>query len=403
MSKVLLISLVSDQTIPNVKLIKEFQHLNPNYLFVTTEQMERKGTRGWIEKTSGITHSEVVVVNENSTPDVANKLKTIDYGSYGRIIVNLTGGTKMMSLGVHQCLSGLNTEYYYVPGNDDSYLLVDGATQTAHHFSSQISIFEYLTAYGFSIPESAPHDRDLADAQALFEKYCALEGDYTEAWRTLLKAREKGKIKMEQMDSVRPLLQALDFHSSDDKLSPGDLKYITGEWFELYIGLTLRQELGLSDEEVLIGRHILKNVQPRKDLNDTSEMLGIDADEGLENKNEIDVMFMYDNKFHYIECKTSIVAERRVENAKGEILYKPYSILGETIYKADSIKSKFGLFAKTTIVTLTDFIQYAQSVKDGSRLNSLKSDLNRANLSNIKVIDRKRLLGASSISSLILK
>lgn len=40
--KTLLISLVSDQTLPNVQLIKEFKKEVTDYLFISTEKMEKR-------------------------------------------------------------------------------------------------------------------------------------------------------------------------------------------------------------------------------------------------------------------------------------------------------------------------------------------------------------------------
>ena len=51
MEKQLIISLVSDQTIPNVQIIKEFGSPQTDYMLILTEKMEHKGTAKWIMET----------------------------------------------------------------------------------------------------------------------------------------------------------------------------------------------------------------------------------------------------------------------------------------------------------------------------------------------------------------
>ena len=46
--KTILVSLISDQTIPNVQFIKE--KIVDEYLFISSEAMEKKGILNWILK-----------------------------------------------------------------------------------------------------------------------------------------------------------------------------------------------------------------------------------------------------------------------------------------------------------------------------------------------------------------
>jgi hypothetical protein len=67
---------------------------------------------------------------------------------------------------------------------------------------------------------------------------------------------------------------------------------------------------------------------------------------------------------HILECKSSIYTN--IDNTK--------NLISETIYKADSLRNKFGLFANTAIVTVSDLSS-----------EKLESHLNRANASKVKV------------------
>lgn len=102
-------------------------------------------------------------------------------------------------------------------------------------------------------------------------------------------------------------------------------------------------------------------------------------------------MFLYNGRFYTIECKSSILSK------EGD---RTRSILSETIYKVDSLRSQFGLFANASIVTLTSFEEEHISVRRQNIIN----DVNRANLSNIRLVDRNMLLeNRNRISEIFVK
>ena len=123
--KTLLISLVSDQTVPNVQLINEFKNEYTDYQFITTKAMEAKGCRIWIETAAKIScKGEPIVVNEFSYDDIQQRLLSFDFTGYEKLIVNLTGGTKVMTLAAHEFFKEEGADIYYVTGIDKKYIKV---------------------------------------------------------------------------------------------------------------------------------------------------------------------------------------------------------------------------------------------------------------------------------------
>src|SRR5690606_1337273 len=123
--------------------------------------------------------------------------------------------------------------------------------------------------------------------------------------------------------------------------------------------------------------------------------------------NEFDVMFIYNNKFYTIECKTSIINQVvNGLNKDGTIKFKQSNILGETIYKADYLKNRFGLFAKPVILTLTIISEYVTEPENQgdrkSRAKSINDLINRCNLSNITLIHKNLLCSTDKLTSLII-
>ena len=107
--------------------------------------------------------------------------------------------------------------------------------------------------------------------------------------------------------------------------------------------------------------------------------------------NEIDVMFVYKNKLYIVECKTNIF----IDGTKKDIL-------NETIYKSDSIKTRFGLFPNRSIITLTSFKHEINNRKDSkSAAMSFNAKIARAVVSDITLIDGCMLKNKYSVSKLL--
>lgn len=394
MKKTLLVSLLSDQTIPNVQIIKEFKNQVTDYLFITTKDMENKGVRRWVESTCEI-EGKAVEVNQYSFDDIENQFRNFTFTDYDKVIVNITGGTKVMSIEAFDFFKQLNAKLYYVT-NDNK--LIQISSKESNHvksFSQDITLKEYLTAYGFSVSLSEPSGFTFEETKRLYENYNKINlNDYTDALKVLHVNRDKN-VKGDKFETIKPFLNAVGFNPNEaGLLTKNETKYLTGGWFEEYIGYCIKQELGLKDDNIMIGAVITKEL-PQKVKNDVKEMLCNDPNlKGISSSNEMDVMFMYNGTFYSIECKTSLIAYKQQVNSKGELVDKPYNILGETIYKSDSLKGRFGLYPKTSIITLTDFKEYCKGTSDGDHKNKIREMeefINRANLSGIKLVDKSML------------
>lgn len=407
--KTLLVSLVSDQTIPNVQLIKEFNEDVTDYFFITTEGMEKKGTRQWIENACDV-KSDFVKVDEYSFADINEKLQAVDFDRFDKVIVNLTGGTKVMTMVAEDFFKNIGADIYYVTGKNNEYIRVfPKRTKAVFVFEQKLSVAEYLTAYGFTFSKPKPAMFSIDVAAPIVQLYSSDERIQAniDAIKFINRQRNREKgVKPEDFEKVESFLKEIKFPSKDSQLTAAEVKYLSGDWLEEYVGLRIKEELVLSDDEIFIGTNIYKEVGIGREKNNTRLLLGEDADlKNADSKNEMDVMFMYRGKFYSIECKSSIIAYKIVIGKDGSPVEKPYNILGETIYKSDSLKNKFGLFPQTAILTLTDLHEYWADNEDkglrNNRMREMEEFINRANLSNIKLVDRKMVRNATTIFELI--
>ncbi len=373
--EVLLVSLVSDQTIPNVQLINELKAEGYNYLFISTSGMEKKGVRQWIINSTGLPSDKVlpeIIVDQFSFEDTENKLNSFDFDQYEKVVVNLTGGTKVMTLAAYNFFQQIGAEIFYLTGSDDELIrLAPKRKKRVSILTSKINVIQYLTAYGFTVGETEPSGIDSDYTNTYFNLFA--NGQLIQYNSVIDKLRNfrKKNCKLDRIEGLSEFISKINFpHKENGKLLPIEVKYLTGEWFEEYVSQKLKMELNLTDDEIKTGLVISKK-------NRKGELI----------PNEMDVIFIWKNKIHTIECKTSVFYQVEVD---GKLKNK--NILSETLYKSDSLRQGFGLYVNTSIFIL-DLIEESNHL--------LKEPLERADLYNIKIVDKKQLLDSSSIKSIL--
>lgn len=342
--KKILVSLVGNETIPNVQFIK--QQKVDSYLFVTTEQMEYKGISDWIIDATGIEHQEIkkIIVDPFDYDSIIHSIKSnIDNDTF--YIVNLTGGTKLMSLSISDFFKTLNAELFYLTGECKFVCLYPQIKKSIKNIDKKLTLEEYLKAYGFKINSKSEPFVPLKVTQQIFNYFLNSFSKETDILPLQLLFFNRGKniSNLSDFTELVLFLNRIGYTPvSDNVLNKKETKYLTGDWFEEYLYFQIKQLESSSISDIGTGWVIEKN--------------GVN--------NEFDILYLYNDNLRLIECKTSIWLD--VDEKK--------SIINDSIYKADSLKNKLGLFANVSIVTLSDLT----SLK-------LKSNIERALDSKIKV------------------
>jgi len=369
--KAILVSLLSDQTIPNVQFINELGGEVSKYLFISTKSMKLKGVAEWIKSACEISNDKVseIEVEQFSFDSIEEQLDKYNFDDYEKIVVNLTGGTKLMTLAAFDFFKELGADIYYLTGYNDEYIkLSPGRKKKTLKLNSKITLNQYLKSYGFSFNKTKPSNIALTQTNTIFNSFVSgLFQKHLQVLEQLRNYRSKSIADIHQIEGLQLFLTEIDYIPiNNSMLDKYEIKYLTGEWFEEYVAEKIKMELGLSDDDIEIGLVINK-----KNKN------------GIMIPNEMDVLFIYKNVLYTIECKTSTYY--RTLNAKGE--YEQVNLLKETIFKSDSLKQGFGLFVNTSIFVLDE----------------LKANMNleRAELSGIKIIDKEKLISGSSIKDLL--
>lgn len=305
MSKTIL-SILSDHLLPNFLFIKEMEGQYSDLLFVSTPQMEMQEKAMHLEVALGRKEGSVrrIVVANDNYKEILDALRAEQLSDSVEYVVNITGGTKTMSLAVHEYFCQFNASFVYVPIGKNSYY--DFSTDQTHSLDYRVSLNEYFTLYGLAYD----YDNDLiCDAQRpfnLFNEQKMSNFYLTEELRYAHKA-------------PRPELR----------------RYLGGEWFEEYVYLRIKRDFKLRDEDIAKSVKICR-------LSSTS------------NDNELDVVFVKDNALYVIECKVSMTGYGK----------EPKSVVDEYLYKLAAISKDFGLRVNSYIFTLHQMCRFAKATQE---------------------------------------
>jgi len=379
MASKILVSLVGEQTIRNIQLIKEFDFVD-SFFFISTEGMEKKGTREWIIKSAQLLDDKVqlpILVTEHDFNDIAEKLSGIKFADSDDIFVNISDGTKIMSIVAFDFFKELGAKIFYVTGKNSEYIKIfPKSNQKNLIFNYRLSVKEYLEAYGFSITKTGSVSQSFSVIESIFNYFApffepdtSLVSPHNFVFSELQKYRGISSSKLISIDKIaglKNLLADLNFTPKYiDSLTKDEIILLSGGWFEEYIHYKIQKEFNLPKNHIGIGVFVEKQGVP----------------------NEFDVVFTLNNKFYTIECKTSVYY---MENAKKR------TTIGDFVYKCDSLQSEFGLYPITAIATLS-----ALKNKEGKVNPIAETHYKRAELYNVTILAYSEIVSGKNFTELL--
>lgn len=299
--KTILISIISDQTIPNLLFVNEMSSIADEYCFLTTESMEQKNKTQSILNASGIspTKTKKIFIKEDNAIKITQKLaknftlqdKNIQY------LVNITGGTKLMSMTVFNYFKDSGSKFYYLPIGKNSIIeLQADLTEKSITVKTSLSLSEYLIANGLTISKKEAFAFSRAQCDEIFRDY-----------------RKTGFV-FEKF----PLKKAMQFTNFSEKE-----ENIRGTWFEEFIYYLVKSQLHLETKFIASSVMIYKNKQVEY------------------NDNEFDLMFTLNNELYVVECKIHL---------SGKNLNRK---MDTVLYKLGAINKNFGLKTHSYVFTLS--------------------------------------------------
>jgi len=359
--KKMLISLVSEQVIPNILFIKEFRTDIDKFLFISTNFMEKKKKVFSIKQSLQLKNEQckTIVVDGDSIDDIIEKMGKEDFENV-EIIINATGGTKIMFHSIYSYFSKLKScKIYYLPLGKSNFQELYPNNKNVIEVEQELNLQEYFVAHNcFIRPKQEDIDFDidiikklknfmLSDNNPKFIAKFFNEVGIIIGEKTILEIYNQAGIKKNIPDFT--VVSKFCKQIGVEKITEQFRNLIIYQWLEYYTYLMVKKELLLEDDQIMMG-------------------LEFSSNENSSEKNELDVAFIYKNKLHIIECKTGL---------KGN---DNKSKIPEIVYKLQAIRSNFGINASGIIVTTESIL-----ARDGS----VKTQAKRSKVFNLKWIDRR--------------
>ena len=303
-----LVCLVSAQTLPNFLFIKEMYIPGDRILLITSKGgMEQHATHleealGWANATiHRHTFSEKGL--EDNFQAMSKELSTILIEGV-HYVVNLTGGTKLMSLALYKQMERMaERELYYMPYPRMLFCQLEGEDVEV---TTHLSVADYFALYGIDFKSShsgCTASKETAKHFFLYFTTCPKSEAFFSAMDLLRVLRDKKQVILADHDGVMPVVKFFQYQTHEEgKLSRKEVEYLTGGWFEEWTYYTLKEHWGVADDCISINAHI--SIQNRQ--------------------NELDVAMVLNNALYIVECKSGIDGRR---------------MLSEILDKANSIKA----------------------------------------------------------------
>lgn len=420
---VLIVSLVSEQTLPNIILIKALKHYvactdNIKYLFVYTNEKKDK-LKNLLDVTNLEKNDDNIVKLENeykfniTKQNIEEKIQKFNYE---QIIFNITGGTKQMSIALKNVADDYeqNKKIFYI----DKCNVYNVENDSVYDLSKEnlITVFEHFYAYRNTDTniklEQDDYPTDI-DVDSLIKKLIENKDYQYKTSQILNFSKDKDKIKEIALNETNTIenkdfnniKKYLNEHKIDVSFDNDNIsEYIKIEK-KCFAGKNRIKKLSINIEETItkqeiknflydISWNIKNDILSSKEIKflsggwfeklvyDNIKQNGNLADNNIERniksqkpEFELDVCFMYDNILYIIECKTVL----KVGKAN------------ESIKNLEVIQKTNGIYTKKIIVTLKNTFFNDEILNKEQRTN-IEENCKRADISLIKIENNEQNL-----------
>lgn len=208
--------------------------------------------------------------------------------------VNLSGGTRLMSIAVQQVFEEFNARFFFIPF--DRNVIVhsqidnnnDNNDDLFFPIKHKLSVQEYL-----SVNQLTYSSKKLSQSPEYTQHFCQLfaDGIFSQQEYDVLDQLRDLRNNFVPLDNsqqsakISAFLRFVDFQpQSPHQLTPTEVQYLTGNWFEEYLYHTIQTII--APDDIALGVEIRKR--------------------GGETCNDIDIAFTLNNQLYAIECKTGV-------------------------------------------------------------------------------------------------
>lgn len=332
-----IVSIISEQTIPNYIFIKEMFREGDDLMFITSCNDTILLKAKYIEKSLNLPYAPKYISlakpGDEENWQAMKDLIEPELSKDKEYIVNLTGGTKYMAITVEMVFANYNASFYYIPFPKNNILQLKN--DSIKRIDYRIRVVEYMGLYGLPIStHQVTQSKEYAEEFFnIFNDNLFSEREY-EILDKLRAYRNSKRINIEtietkldeerrpQISGLSKFLEFINFpQKTEGVLEGSEICYITGGWFEEYVYYLIKEKLNPTDIQIGV------LIKPSETTN----------------LNDLDVVFSLGNKLFVIECKTGVGKE---------------GLFNQIVYKASALKETLlGLSGQSYIFSLSGEVE----------------------------------------------
>lgn len=322
------ICLVSQQAAANLLPALDPALKPEKIVLVVTVKMQRQAAHlTAVLKENAIQAELLQLSNEQDFHQIENELLELAARLEGNVVtLNITGGTKLMSVAAQSVAQASGWRMFYVDADTDRAIWLGQDKTQPHSLQEQLKLRHYLRSYGFELTNKP--NRSQASAaqqqltQTLVEQVGSLEASISVLNALAQDAENRRSLGVQMNDwqrdsrSLDVLLRYFDdagvLSVQGDRIqfvSDVARDFVKGGWLELHSIQAVHQVTGL------LG------------IRDKAMNLEV-VDTATQTRNELDIAFMARNRLFVMECKTARIdrpqghAERATPPKANDTLFK---------------------------------------------------------------------------------
>ncbi|MCL1824428.1 MAG: DUF1887 family CARF protein [Betaproteobacteria bacterium] len=299
------ICLVSAQAAANLLPALDGSLKPEKVVLVVTAKMQRQANNlSQVLRENSIKVELLKLGNEHNFHQIANELLELAAQLEGEdVALNITGGTKLMSIAAQRVAETSGWRMFYVDADTDQVIWLGRDETSPQPLEQQLRLRHYLQSYGFSFTKKPDRAQPMPVQQELTQTLSLNVGNLEDAISILnalaQDAENRRSLSVQlndwQCDSLSLDVLLRDFENAQALQRRGHTihfgseaqrDFVKGGWLELHAIQAVHQvtgSLGIRDKAV--GLEVI--------------------DDASKTRSELDIAFMARNRLFIIECKTA--------------------------------------------------------------------------------------------------
>lgn len=297
--------LVSQQSAPNLLPALDPALKPEKIVLIVTAKMQRQAANlSAVLKENALQTELLQLGNEQDFHHIENDLLELAARLEAHTVtLNITGGTKLMSIAAQSVAQASGWRMFYVDADTDRVIWLGHDKTPPHPLQEQLKLRHYLRSYGFELPSKPDRSQASSAQQQLSHTLAQQAGSLENSLSTLnalaqdAEHRRALSVAMNawQRDSrsldvlLRHFEQAKALSVVGERIqfaSEAARDFVKGGWLELHSIQAVHQVTGA--------------------LGIRDKALGLEViDTTTQTRNELDIAFMARNRLFVIECKTA--------------------------------------------------------------------------------------------------